>query len=283
MARVDGSARRRREVPEIRTYLATVLRVAALTPRMLRLTVGGPGLRGFEAGRRAEERIKLFFPPEGHTAPALPEIGPEGVRFPPGAPLPHARNYTVRRFDPAGPELDIDFVVHGDGRASNWARQATPGALLGIAGPTGGSLPSEAADLHLIAGDETALPAIASLLERLPSGARAQVIAEVGDAADRQQLEWAPGAMVSVQWVYRAPGAWVTPTPLERAVRAFSWPAGVVHAWVAGEAAAVRDIRRYLRDERKLGREELHASGYWRYGKTVEEWVQGEGEPAAEY
>lgn len=283
MGRVGETARGRREVPEIKTYLAAVVRVSPLTPKMLRLTVGGEGLRGFDAGRRAEERIKLFFPPEGEEVPVLPEIGPGGLRYPEGAPLPHARNYTVRRFDPAALELDIDFVIHGDGRASEWARRAVPGAVLGIAGPSGGSLPSEAADVHLLAGDETALPAISSILLWLPRGARAHVIAEVADASERQTLAAAPGAEVSVEWVHRGPGAWVTPTPLERAVRAYPWPEGVVHGWVAGEAAAVRDIRRYLRDERQLGRPELHASGYWRHGKTVDEWVRGEGEPAAEY
>lgn len=266
----------------IDTYLAPVLRTTRLSPRMLRLTVGGAALRGFSAGALPDERVKLFFPPPGLMVPTLPEFGPDGMRFPPGAPLPHARNYTVRRFDPVLAELDLDFVLHGDGTASNWAREARPGCLLGIAGPVGGHVFDAAADVHLIAGDETALPAVATLVERLPAAARAQVFIEIEDADEIQQLAAEQGAAVDVHWLCRGTGAWATPTSLERAVRSWAWPRGRVQAWVAGEAAMVRSLRRYLRTERGLPRAALHASGYWRLGRTVEEWVREEGDPRAE-
>ncbi|MBC2875435.1 MULTISPECIES: siderophore-interacting protein [Streptomyces] len=268
--------RKRLPRARIETYLAPLLRATALTPRMLRLRVGGETLRGFAAGRTADERVKLFFPAPGERAPALPEIGPTGMRYPEGAAIPHARSYTVRRFDPATLELDIDFVVHGDGRAVDWARRARPGDLLGIAGPTGGWTPAPEADVHLIAGDETALPAIATMLERIPSGARALVIAEVADEDDEQYLEAPPGT--EIRWVRRDRAGWRSPTPMERAVRELAWPEGVVHAWVAGEASAVRAVRRHLLHERGLERSALDASGYWRHGMTVEQWVATEGD-----
>ncbi|WP_171163469.1 siderophore-interacting protein [Streptomyces sp. I05A-00742] len=268
--------RKRLPRARIETYLAPLLRATALTPRMLRLRVGGETLRGFAAGRTADERVKLFFPAPGERAPALPEIGPTGLRYPEGATIPHARSYTVRAFDPATLELDIDFVIHGTGRAVDWARRARPGDMLGIAGPTGGWTPAPEADVHLIAGDETALPAIATMLERIPSGTRALVIAEVADEADEQYLEAPEG--VELRWVRRDPAGWSDPTPLERAVRELAWPEGVVHAWVAGEASAVRAVRRHLRDERGLDRSALDASGYWRHGMTVEQWVATEGD-----
>ncbi|MET9835480.1 siderophore-interacting protein [Streptomyces sp. NPDC006385] len=259
-----------------------MIRKTAVTPRMLRLTVGGEALRGFEAGAVADERVKLFFPPDGEVAPALPVFDATGMHFPEGAPLPHARNYTVRRFDADRLELDLDFVVHGTGRACDWAVRAEPGALLGLAGPAGGMVPAATADLHLFAGDETALPAIATLVERLPEGARALVFVEVADAREEQPLDVPAGTDVEIRWLHRGTGPWRTPTPLERAVRAFGWPDGEVHAWVAGEAAMVRELRRQLRHERRLPRENLHATGYWRLGRTVEQWVQEEGEPRAE-
>ncbi|MFC5722996.1 siderophore-interacting protein [Streptomyces gamaensis] len=271
MARADGSVRTRRSAAGFQTYLAPLLRATALTPRMLRLTVGGGSLRGFRAGLAADERVKLFFGEPGGEPPALPEIGPWGLRYPEGAVVPHARSYTVRRFDTDTGELDIDFVVHGDGRAARWALDARPGDVLGIAGPSGGHDLSPQADLHLLAGDESALPAIATMLERLPEGARAHAIVEVADADEEQQLPQGPG--VSVQWVHRGPGPHAQDTPLERAVRELPWPGGLVHAWVAGEAGSVRRIRRHLREERGLGRTELTASGYWRQGMTVEQWV----------
>ncbi|MGK5630335.1 siderophore-interacting protein [Streptomyces sp. URMC 123] len=281
MRRADGNVRSRPMRAGIETYLAPLLRVTALTPRMLRLRVGGESLRGFAAGRCADERVKLFFPAPGERAPVLPEIGPTGLRYPEGAQPPHARNYTVRRFDPDTLELDLDFVIHGAGRACEWARRARPGDLLGIAGPAGGYTPSAAADAHLIAGDETALPAIATIVERLTPGARARVIVEVAGPEEEQPLDAGPG--VDVTWVHRGAAGWRAPTPLERAVRSVEWPGGVVHAWVAGEAGVVRAIRRHLRDERGLGREALDASGYWRHGMTVEQWVEAEGvEYAAE-
>ncbi|MFD9907297.1 siderophore-interacting protein [Streptomyces sp. NPDC059063] len=264
------------------TYLVPVLRSSPVTPRMLRLTLGGQRLRGFAAGRDADERVKLFFPPRGLLVPALPEFGPDGMRYPDGAVIPHARNYTVRSFDPELLELDLDFVIHNGGHAAEWARDARPGDLLGIAGPAVGGMPSDAADTHVIAGDETALPAIASILERLPATARAEVFIEVVDAAEEQHLTIARGAHVTVHWLHRGTGPWTTPTPLERAVRELPWPAGAVHAWVAGEAAVVRALRRYLRQERGLPREAVHATGYWRLGKTVEQWLSEEGDPRTE-
>lgn len=275
MARDDqtGDTRDRTGRSPIRTCLATVVRSAEVTPRMLRLTLGGEELRTFEGGRQADERVKLFFPPRGEGIPVLPEFGPEGLVHPAGTTPPHARNYTVRRFDPAGPELDIDFVIHGHGRAVEWAREARPGDVLGIAGPAVGTLPPADADQLLIAGDETALPAVASILERLTPGTRAHVFVEVADRFEEQPLSAAPGTDVRIRWLHRDTATDPDDDQLADAVCEFPWPDGTVHAWVAGEALTVRTIRRYLRNERGLNRDTLHAAGYWRRGKTVEEWL----------
>ncbi|MFI6584464.1 siderophore-interacting protein [Embleya sp. NPDC050493] len=275
MARDDEATDRRGRTGRspIRTCLATVVRSVEVTPRMLRLTLGGDGLRGFEGGRQADERVKLFFPSKGEPIPVLPEFGPDGPVYPAGATPSHARNYTVRRFDPAGPELDIDFVIHGSGRAVEWARKARPGAVLGIAGPALGELPPADARQLLIAGDETALPAVASILERLAPGTRAHVFVEVADRHEEQPLAAAPDTDVRIHWLHRDGATDPDEDRLADAVCEFPWPEGTVHAWVAGEALTVRTIRRYLRNERGLSRHTLHAAGYWRRGKTVEEWL----------
>ncbi|MYS86088.1 siderophore-interacting protein [Embleya scabrispora] len=275
MARDDETTNRRSSPGRspIRTCLATVVRSVEVTPRMLRLTFGGDGLRGFDGGRQADEHVKLFFPPKGEPIPVLPEFGPEGLVFPDGATPPHARNYTVRRFDPVGLELDVDFVIHGNGRAVEWARDARPGDVLGIAGPAPGSHPPADADQLLIAGDETALPAVASILERLAPGTRAHVFVEVADRNEEQCLAAAPDTDVRVRWLHRDTTTDAEEDQLADAVCEFPWPDGTVYAWVAGEALTVRTIRRYLRNERGMNRHTLHAAGYWRRGKTVEEWL----------
>ena len=181
---------------------------------------------------------------------------------------PCLRTYTVRAWDPAAGELVLDVVVHGDeGLAGPWAAAAQPGDEVQLLGPGGAYAPSGDVDWHLLAGDETALPAIAASLERLPAGAAARVFVEVADAAEEQPLPLPEG--VEFTWVHRAglPGE-----ALVAAVRGADLPAGSVHAFVHGEAGFVRELRRFLRVERAVPREQLSASGYWRLGRTDEGW-----------
>ncbi|SHF27366.1 siderophore-interacting protein [Streptoalloteichus hindustanus] len=265
---IGFSAEVQRQLAQIRTYLAPVLRVEQVTPKMTRVRVGGPELTGFAGGRGADEHIKLIFPAPGERVPVLPTFTPNGLRYPEGVPPSHARSYTVRRYDPLTNELDVDFVIHGHGAASEWARLARPGDQLGIAGPKGGFLPSDDADLHLLVGDDSALPAIATILEHMPPGAAVRAVIEVADADEEQEL--ATEATADVQWLHRS--AVGTPSLVE-VVRSLTWPSGLVHAWVAGEAGVVRDLRRHLLRERGMERGCLRATGYWRQGKTTDEWA----------
>jgi len=275
--RDDESARGRAASPAFTTHLAEVVRVARVTPRMVRITVGGAGLVDFRGGVAADERVKVFFPGVDEVAPVVPSFGAGGLVYPEGAAIPHARNYTVVRFDPVGPELDLDFVLHGSGRAAEWAGAAREGDFVGIAGPLPGAMPPDGVGFVLLAGDEAALPGIASVLERLAPGTRAHAIVEVADAAEEQALDVPEGGEVRVQWVHRDTES--EAGGLVRAVRSLTWPAtGSVYAWVAGEAGVVRDIRRHLRDDRGLGRADMHVSGYWRRGRTVEQWLSEEPE-----
>jgi NADPH-dependent ferric siderophore reductase len=240
------------------SYHAVVVRACAVTPRLQRVTVGGPGLRRFASGGLPDERVKLLLAQPGQERPELPVVDERGFGFPPGVQRPTMRSFTLRRFDPDALELDIEIVAHA-GHASEWSRTVCAGEAVGITGPAGGYEPGAGAGWHLLAGDETALPAIATILASLPSAARAEVLVEVADASAELPLD----ARARVTWLHRDGGARPAGALLAEAVRAVDWPAEPVHAWAAGESGSMREIRRHLREERAVPRERLEVVGHW--------------------
>ncbi|MFK3732150.1 siderophore-interacting protein [Streptomyces sp. NPDC088090] len=247
---------------------ALVVRTERITPHMVRVVLGGPGLDGFAVGEFTDHYVKLLFAPEGVTYPEPFDMERIRAEYP-REQWPTTRTYTVRAWDPVQRELTLDFVVHGDeGLAGPWAARARVGETVRFLGPGGGYAPDPAADWHLLAGDESALPAIGVALERLPAGALVHAFVEVEDAADEQKF--ATEAGIEVTWLHRAgrPAG----EALVEAVRALDFPAGDVHAFVHGEAGFVKELRRHLRVERQVARERLSISGYWRLGKTDEAW-----------
>jgi NADPH-dependent ferric siderophore reductase len=229
-----------------------------ITPRMVRVTLVGDELAGF-GGDGPDRRIKMFFPVPGQDRPAVPRATSGGPLSPTGEPRPTIRTYTVRRFDPDAGELDVDFVLHeGHGPAAAWARDARPGAWVGVSEPGGRYVPDPAAAFHLVVGDETALPAVTTVLAALPIAVPAIAHLEVADAAEEQPL---PGRAI-VHWVHR--GTRPPGKPLAEAVRTATLPPGAGQAWLAGESACVRDLRRHLLDDRGLERRAVYATGYWR-------------------
>jgi NADPH-dependent ferric siderophore reductase len=239
--------------------VAEVLRVERLTPHMIRVVLGGDGLATFSAGEFTDHYIKLLFPPPG---------APYGQTHPREL-WPVTRTYTVRRWDERARELAVDFVYHGDeGLAGPWAIDAAPGDRIAFFGPGGAYAPDPASDWHLFVGDESALPAIAAGLERVPAGVTARVFVEVEDASEEQLLQ-TPGD-VEVTWVHRSgPDSGIA---LAEHVRAAEFPAGSVHAFVHGDAGFVKEVRHHLRADRGIARKALSASGYWRRGRTEEGW-----------
>ncbi|HEY0217065.1 MAG TPA: siderophore-interacting protein [Cellulomonas sp.] len=260
---------------------ATVLRAAHLTPGMVRLTLGGPGLAGFAPSAHADSYVKLvLLPGVGETASGADVLGtwttPDGrvdleaARAAlPADQQPRMRTYTVRGYDDLELTVTLDVLVHGTaGVAGPWAASAAPGDEVVIVGPGGGYSPDPTADSHLLVGDASALPAIAVAVERLGDAALGTALVEVADRAEEQALRVPDG--VSLRWVHaddRAPGA-----ALVRAVLDLPWPEGRVHAFVHGEAGSVRELRRYLRVQRGLTTADLSISGYWRLGADDEGW-----------
>ncbi|EJM75928.1 siderophore-interacting protein [Pseudomonas sp. GM49] len=251
-----------RVMHEIKRRRLEVLRVVDLTPRMRRITLGGPELAGF-VSLGTDDHVKLLFPQNAEQAATLETLVLGAGKA--NGPLPEMRDYTPRRHDPDTLELDIDFVLHGDGPAATWAEQAQPGQFLHIGGPRGSMIVPDIFDSYLLIGDETALPAIARRLEGLAANRRALVIIEVENGKEQQVLESA--AEVNVIWVLREGGK----DHLLSTVRQIQVPAGSLYAWVATESKVSRQIRRVLLDEHGLDEQFVKAVGYWKLDDNNEE------------
>lgn len=238
------------------TTTLTVLRTEVVSEHFVRVVLGGEGFSSFPARPETDSYVKLELP------------GPDETVI---------RTYTVRRVDPDAREVWIDFVVHGDeGIAGPWARSVQPGTDVVLRGPGAGYRPDPEVDAHLLAGDETALPAIAVALEDLPETAVGAVFLEVAGPED--ELELRAPAGVTVTWVHRGVSAGDAGSdlidgnaPLVAAVKGWSWPSGDVQVFVHGEAETVmKHIRPYLRKERGVPAARASISGYWRRGRTEE-------------
>jgi NADPH-dependent ferric siderophore reductase len=236
-----------------------VTAVQDLTPSMRRITFGGDDLAGFHS-TAPDDHVKLFFPVDGQPVPR-PTMGNDGVQFPEGAPRPPMRDYTPRHFDARSRTLTIDFVLHGDGPAASWAATAAPGQRIGLGGPRGSMLIADDFDHYVMAGDETALPAIGRWLEELPAGAQATVLMEVADERDQQAL--ASRAKVQVVWLHRDGTPAGGGTLLQDALAALPLPDGDVFWWIATESRRARLIRQSLAAREGVNAEWVKATGYW--------------------
>ncbi|MCZ4511456.1 siderophore-interacting protein [Streptomyces sp. ActVer] len=253
-----------RRVPK--PHAASVIRTERLTPHMQRVVLGGDGLAEFTAGTSTDHYVKLLFGAEGVTYPEPFDMARIREEFPRDQ-WPVTRTYTVRAWDPELHELTLDFVIHGDeGLAGPWATRVQAGEIVRFLGPGGAYAPDAEADWHLLAGDESALPAIAASLEAMPDGARVHAFVEVAGPAEEQKID----SDVDVVWLHR--GDRPIGEALVEAVRGLSFPEGRVHAFVHGEAAFVKELRRLLRVEHEVAREDLSISGYWRLGHNEDGW-----------
>lgn len=274
---------RRLDVYPITTRQLEVLRVSDVTPGMRRVTLGGPQLaahtaeNGFPvAAFRSEgfdDEGKLFLKHPDADVAVVPEQNDGVINWPRNEHLLF-RTYTVRRWDPEAGEMDLDFVKHGVGPATTWAYTVQPGEKVQWAGPKMSASHPVGVNWTLVAGDETALPAIGRWLEEWPEGERGQVFIEVGEQSHRQELPVPDG--VEVTWLSRDGAEAGTTSLLFDAIRSADWWDGKVFAWVAGEALTLTPIRRWLRDERGLAREQMEVAGYWRRQKVAIDEETGE-------
>jgi NADPH-dependent ferric siderophore reductase len=254
-----------------------VVSVSKIAPRLVSVLVRGDALEGFSIAAPTSH-VKLLLPADGQDAPALPQLTPDGPAWPAGAPRPVVRTYPPVWFDPARNTLELQFALHGNpatasgnpatasggGPAAEWAARAAPGDKLAVAGPGGRFVLDETASHWWLAADESAIPAVTTLLAALPATVTADVHIEVADAAD--EIAFDSPAQGTVTWHHRrSPGTFGA--ELDRAARDAAIPAGA-RVWVACEATAMRGIRRHFTRERGLPASSLVTRGYWRLGEA---------------
>jgi len=174
------------------------------------------------------------------------------------------RTYTPLAVRPDAHEVDVDFVLHGDGPASTWAAQAQVGQVLFLMGPGPGYKLALDAPVHMLVGDDSALPAFETILAKLPAGTQAQVLVEVVDTAEERPLQSA--ARVDARWVARGADNTKAGQALEAALRQAGPPSTDARIYLACEAAAMRRIRQVLIDELGVERSRIVGRGYWKLG-----------------
>lgn len=254
-----------------------VLRREQLAPHWVRVTLGGDiaafGHMGYDqwvrlilplGGVSALERV----PAKAHKLVGYLKF----LRIPDGE-RPVMRNYSVRAFRPAGAEhgaeIDIDFVLHGSaaegtsGPASRWAETCEPGDPVLIIDEGLNFNPERGTDRVLLVGDETALPAIASICASLPETASGTVIIESPSSDDA--LEFAHPAGITVNSIIRP--ASVRPGELAlAAVHDLDLPDAPFHTYAAGEQALASGVRKLLVGQRGVDKNTVSFCGYWRIG-----------------
>lgn len=304
--------------PAYRTYPVRVAHRDQLTPSFVRVRFTSPELA--DLGREGpDQRIKVILPlPESGltTFPTSEDWYGEWRLLPDNHRNP-IRTYTIRDADPAAHELTVDFVAHGDsGPASRWINRAAVGDEVLVIAPDATSdqpgggyewLPGKATTL-LLAGDETAVPAISAILESLAADATGAAFLEVPTAADILDLRAPTG--IPVSWLPRDGFAGGDSPPhgvlLGEAVRTWAErslrPAEAsrnlaersrnlaeaslgeaddvlwevpdtptdpgLYAWIAGEAGAVTGLRRFLVKDLGVERSRVAFMGYWKQGRA---------------
>ncbi|PPG10269.1 MULTISPECIES: siderophore-interacting protein [unclassified Rathayibacter] len=263
-------------------HVLTVLRTERLTGHLVRVHLGGDGLDAFLAESDPERLaatdryVKLLLPPRGSDLQPPFDLDALRASVAPEQ-LPVRRTYTVRSVDLERRSIAVDFVVHGDeGVAGPWALAAAPGDRIALSAPGGAWSPSADPEVvHLLLGDDSALPAIASALEGMPAHARGLVLIEVDSAAD--ELDLPAPAGVEVRWLHR--GGLEAGRALVAAVRAEPRPEGVLEVFAHGERTAMKQLRALLQDEWGVERRALSLSAYWALGRAEDRFQAEKREP----
>ena len=287
--RAEGLGNGRNQVAGRPVHTFEVLRSEEVTSHMVRVVLGGSGFDTFTPSEFTDSYVKLVVVADDvDVAGLLRPLTLDSFADLPAAKQPVVRTLTVRRADPAAREITIDVVVHGEhGAAGQWAATAEPGQPVYLMGPSGAYAPDPAADWHLLAGDESALPAISVALEALPANAIGHVFIETAEPGDEIPLTAPDG--VQVDWIYRGGRADLVGedragdhAPLIEAVKSAPWLPGQVQVFIHGEAQAVmHNLRPYIRKDREVAAKWASISGYWRRGRTEETFRQWKKELAA--
>jgi len=259
--------RSRREPPPFRP--ATVVDVVDRSDRLVRLTLAGPALAGLDIGLPAAS-VRLLVPDDPSRPADLPIWnGNEFLRS--DGTRPTIRTLTPVRFDLTAAALEVEIVLHGDGPLSAWASARPLGSSTAVSGTGRGYTVDPAASSFLLAGDESAIPALSVLLGAIAPTATIVVLIEAAEPVIPASLPHHPGATVS--WLGRAPGA--RPGDALGAAIATLDLDPDIRVWAAGEAAGVHRLRQHLFDERGIPRSRAVVRGYWKIGRGGEDTDSG--------
>ena len=228
---------------------------------MVRITLAGNDLRQYESVG-ADQFLYVFMPEANGAKPRVDhDFTWDDWRALPPEQRQVGRYYTVRYCRPERGELDLDFVIHGDGPATSWAAQAAPGDPVALWGPRYAYDPPATTDYLLLLADETGLPATGAILESLPSGIRGHALIEVRDSSAEQSLICTAG--IEVAWLHR--GAAAPGVVLRDAVRSLAKPRSAgVYVWGGAEFNAMQDCRMHLLEAWGLDSAQIRTVGYWR-------------------
>jgi NADPH-dependent ferric siderophore reductase len=235
--------------------------VERLTGRMLRVHLAGPEMVGFPVPDPAAS-VRLLLPFPGEDL-ALPDWVGNNFLMEDGR-RPVMRTFTPQNVDPVAGRIDLDVVEHEHGAACQWAAEAQPGWEAAISGPLKGYAVDADAAGFLLAGDESAIPAIGQILAVLPASVPVDVHVEITDPSAELALPAHPRA--GVHWLLApsgaAPGEAMVEGVMETAI------AEGTRIWVAGEAASVQRIRKHLFDVLGIPRPQTVVRGYWKHGRA---------------
>jgi NADPH-dependent ferric siderophore reductase len=251
------------ELAAIRTFVTSVVAVRDVTPKVRRITFGGGDLSTFSP-IAPDQFLYVLLPPPGRSELTIDQSFTwSAYEHLPEAERPVGAYYTVRAWRPDVAELDMDFVLHTPaGPACEWAARAGVGDPVALWGPRTSLAPPPSTDWYLLFADDTGLPALAGILGALPDGTRVRAFVEVADADEIQPLPIGPA--IDITWFTRNGAEPGTTTALLDAVRDMPWPGGTPYVWGGAESRTLTQIRKYLRNEVGLGREQVSLVGYWR-------------------
>lgn len=230
-----------------RDVVRRMLRVASkqhLTPRMIRIVFHSDELQGFDSPS-PDDHIKILLPAGGDGKPVM-------------------RDYTPRRWDTEAGTLTLDFALHQNGPATEWARTAEVGDALEIGGPRGSTVVPDDFDWYLLVGDATALPSLGRRLESLRPGVPVLVFALVADGEEQQ--EFSSSATCQIEWLHSSGNLGQDASAVRTAVERFPLPAGDGFIWIAAEVSVARELYKYAVETLHHPKQWIKAAAYWSQG-----------------
>lgn len=245
----------------IPTHVTEVARVERVSARFVRVTLAG-GLDGFRPVG-PDQFVYVLLPPPGRveltvdatfTWTRYEELAEED--------RPVGAYYTVREHRPDPGEVDLDVFLHDPaGSGSGWAATTEPGAPAALWGPRTAWQPPPGTERWLLVVDETGVPALEAVVASRPPELPVTAVIEASDPADLSHLD----LDAEVHLVWRTGARAGTTDLLVDAVRALDLAPEGLYAWGGAESRAMRDVRRHLRTEVGLDREQVSMTPYWRH------------------